>query len=275
MRPLTTTCFPILFLLAACNGDDDTDVSDTDEPADTDPTGDTDTDVPDPDPLAIAGEWADSWGSWHVISDDTWTQGYPESDPLVFHVSAYDNEERWVVAQNDAANEWNPSLYSRFDWTVADGTTYFCQTAYDAATEADALAATPADASDLMGGCGGFSWTALWVPLEIRGTWDDSWGGSHTIDEMTWVSGSAVFHVTSYDNDAGVLIAQNDEANDWNPNLWSRYDWTWSGTQLFYCQTAYGAASEAEAEGTPRADDTDLAAGCGGFGWTELTAPAE
>jgi hypothetical protein len=159
MRPLTTTCLPFLFLLAACNGDDDTDVSDTDEPADTDPNGDT---------------------------DDT------------------DVEE-----------------------------------------------------------------------LEIRGTWDDSWGGSHTIDETTWVSGSSVFHVTSYDNEADVLIAENDAANEWNGGLWSRYDWTWSGTQLYYCQTAYGAASEAEAEGTPRADDTDLAAGCGGFGWTELTAPAE
>ena len=38
---------------------------------------------------------------------------------------------------------------------------YFCQIAFDKETEADALAVTTADKTDLKAGCAGFGWTEL------------------------------------------------------------------------------------------------------------------
>ena len=67
------------------------------------------------------------------------------------------------MGQNDAANTYNPGLYSRYDWTTDDsGQLWFCTTAYDAATEEDALNATAPDASDpATGGCSSFPWSSL------------------------------------------------------------------------------------------------------------------
>lgn len=142
-----------LFLLSlpmmAC-GDKEGDDSATDDSATDDSADDTATG------LAIVGAYTDSWGGTHDITDATWIMGSAS-----FHIAQYDNAEMWVVAQNDAANEYNPSLWSRMDWTWSGADLYFCQSAFDAADEAAALAATPADASDLAAGCGGFGWSQL------------------------------------------------------------------------------------------------------------------
>jgi hypothetical protein len=116
-------------------------------------------------PLAIAGSYTDAFGGQHEIASDTWVQtGDFGSGPVTstFLLTRYDNDARWVVGQNDAANAFNPGKWSRFDWATVQAALYFCQTRYDAADEAEALAATPADATDpKTAGCGGFAWTAL------------------------------------------------------------------------------------------------------------------
>lgn len=109
--------------------------------------------------------------------------------------------------------------------------------------------------------------------IEIAGDWADGWGGSHTISDTSWVSGSSSYAIAVYDNDADFAVAQNAATNTYNPNLWSRFDWTWDGEALYYCQFAYDAASQADAEAATGADRSDLAAGCNGFGWTTMTAP--
>lgn len=109
--------------------------------------------------------------------------------------------------------------------------------------------------------------------LEIVGSYTDSWGGSHTVTEETWASGSASWAIAAYDNEGDHLVAQNAATNTYFPGLWSRYDWLWSGAELYYCQSAYDAATQADAQAAS-ADRTDLGAGCGGFGWTLLT-PAQ
>jgi hypothetical protein len=114
-----------------------------------------------PDPLAIVGTYADTFGMTHVVTQDLWTM---ESSFGIdrFHIVAYANAQKYLIAQNDAANAYNPSLWSRFDWTTHDGKLWFCQTSYDAATQALALAAPAADATDpAVGGCGSFAWSAL------------------------------------------------------------------------------------------------------------------
>jgi hypothetical protein len=97
-------------------------------------------------------------------------------------------------------------------------------------------------------------------------------GSVQVITNEEWTTDAYVFWISSYDNASRVAIAQNDTANDYNPDLWSRFDWYDDGTSLWYCQTAYDAASEADAEATPAATTTDPATtGCGGFSWTNLT----
>lgn len=220
-------------------------------------------------PLALADGYDDSWGGTHVIDAFTWRSGDSS-----FAISQVDESAGWLVAQNGAENAWSPELWSRFDWALdAELSLYYCQTAYDAATEADALATPAADATALDTGCGGFSWTELRPMLSINGEWSDSWGGSHSIDAFTWLSGSSSFAITRADDAAGWAVAQNGASNSWSPGLWSRFDWTWDvDGGVWYCQTAYDAATEADALDTPAADATDPAnGGCGGFTWTSMS----
>ncbi len=112
--------------------------------------------------LAIQGEYVDNYDTAHAITETTWTAG--ES---VYLISQFSNDTQMVIAQNDSANEWNADLWSRFDWTEnADGL-WVCQTAYDAASEEDAMAVTAADATDpANGGCSSFAWSKLEVAGE-------------------------------------------------------------------------------------------------------------
>ncbi|MFT4979505.1 MAG: hypothetical protein ACI8S6_005416, partial [Myxococcota bacterium] len=218
-------------------------------------------------PLAVSGSYDDAWGSTHLVSAFSWDIG-----TSTFAISQADDAGQWAVAQNGADNSWNPELWSRFDWAWdSDSTLYYCQTAYAAASEAEALAAS-ADSSDLSSGCGGFSWTAMRPSLSINGTWTDGWGGGHIVTAWAWTSGESGYSITESSDDEGWIVAQNGTDNSWNPELWSRFDWTWhtDGT-LYFCQTAYAAATEADARATPAADATDpTASGCGSFSWTSL-----
>ena len=59
-----------------------------------------------------------------------------------FDIVEYSNADEWAVAQNGSDNEYNPDLWSRFDWTWNDGQFWFCQTVFDGATD-DGGAAGP------------------------------------------------------------------------------------------------------------------------------------
>jgi hypothetical protein len=111
--------------------------------------------------------------------------------------------------------------------------------------------------------------------IELAGSWLDNWGGDHEISDALWSSyaGSSLVHLSGYDNEANYAVGQNDEANAYNPELWSRFDWTVdSDGTLWFCQSAYDSASEEEALAVPMADPTNPAAsGCGGFAWSSLS----
>ena len=63
-------------------------------------------------------------------------------------------------------------------------------------------------------------------------------------------------------------VAQNSEDDQYYPGLWSKYDWTWELEELYYCQSTFGADTEADALAAESANASDLAAGCGGFPWS-------
>jgi hypothetical protein len=119
-----------------------------------------------------------------------------------------------------------------------------------------------------LGGCSGGSEEQ---DLEIIGSYVDEWDGAHEIGLQTWSTMGSVFHISQYSNLDDFLVAQNDPANEYNPDLWSRFDWTWDGADLYYCQIAYDAASEVAALAADGADRADLATGCNDFAWSKLT----
>ena len=109
--------------------------------------------------------------------------------------------------------------------------------------------------------------------LAIAGSYTDEFGTEHVIDDGSWTQTfpgypATTWTITSYDNDGMYVIAQNSPDDPFNPGLWSRFDWA---GDLHYCQATFDAATEADALTTPRPDDSDLDAGCGGFAWTDLT----
>ena len=129
----------------------------------------------------------------------------------------------------------------------------------------------------VSGGCAGFAWTRMVPAIEIAGSWDDSFGGSQQITSFLWTQGAYLFHIQQYDNDAKWAVAENDASNEYNAGLFSRFDWHWDAAgDLWYCQTAYDAASAEDALSADAPDSSDLeTAGCGGFSWTMMTAAAE
>jgi len=111
--------------------------------------------------LEIAGDYLGDYEDTYEITETAWTS----ATFGVFNISAYSNEDDYLIAQNDESNEYSPNLWSRFDWTFNSGELFYCQIAYDAATEADALAATDANKTDLSTGCSSFAWSKL-TPTE-------------------------------------------------------------------------------------------------------------
>ena len=218
----------------------------------------------------IRGEFVDNWDTEHAIAQDVWMLGESK-----FHIAIINNEGSFLIAQNDEDNAWNPALWSRFDWTHNEDGLWYCQTTYDAESEEAALAVTAADPTNpATAGCGSFGWTRLDTALSIRGAYVDNWGTEHAISQTTWLNGESTFIIDFIDHEQGFLIAQNGEANAYNPGLWSRFDWTRNDEGLWYCQSAYDADSAEEAL-TASADATDPAvSGCGSFSWTKLEEPA-
>lgn len=113
------------------------------------------------------------------------------------------------------------------------------------------------------------------LTLDIAGTWTDQYDTTHVIDADAWEqimsTGSSVFEIVEYDNDEDWAIAQNGAANGFSPNLFSRFEWTQVGAQLYFCQVLFDGKTEQAAREAGPADPADPAtAGCSGFAWSQL-----
>jgi len=130
---------------------------------------------------------------------------------------------------------------------------------------------TPNDEADSGAQCKLEATVAALAPA-IVGSYTDAYGTQQKITAITWTIGTSVFHLSQVDNTQSFAIAQNDCANAYFPGAWSRFDWTYDAAQsLWYCQTAYEAASAGQALQTPAANAQNLGAGCSGFPWSKLT----
>ena len=264
---------PLTFALAACaeNTEDETTGGETTESGD---SGDGDSGDGDGDgaaaELKVRGEFTDNWDVAHVISSTEWTVG---SDS--YSISAFDNQGEFVVAQNGSENAYDPGMWSRFDLAFVGNALYYCQTGYAEESEQAAMELERSDDSDpATTGCGGeFAWSQLSDDyLEWQGSWTDEWKQAYAVASDSVSVGTSTFAVAQYDSSADFLVAQNGSANEYNPDLWSRFDWTYVGNDLYVCQSAYDAADEQSAVDAPAADASDPAnSGCGGdFAWSKL-----
>jgi hypothetical protein len=109
--------------------------------------------------------------------------------------------------------------------------------------------------------------------LEIVGSYTDDYGSTHEITADTWTMGGVgVFEIETWDNAERWLVAHNHVDNEFDPDKWSRMDWTFDGDDLYFCQVAFDAESAEQAQAATPADPDDLAMGCGGtFPWSKLS----
>ena len=112
--------------------------------------------------LAIVGEYEDDYMTAHIITNETWTQTYPGGMPSIFHIRSVNQDALYLIAENDETNEYNPSLWSRMDWTYNNDELWYCQVTFDAESAELAEASEAPDASDpSASGCGDFPWSKL------------------------------------------------------------------------------------------------------------------
>jgi len=109
---------------------------------------------------SIVGIYTDGYFE-HRITTDTWYM-----DTSVFLITIVNNPEDFLIAQADSENQYFANLWNRFDWNIdSSNVLRICETAYNAATEHDALNTPAANAQDFDKGCGGFSWSVL-TPIQ-------------------------------------------------------------------------------------------------------------
>jgi hypothetical protein len=123
-------------------------------------------------------------------------------------------------------------------------------------------------------GCGDGGGTGS--ALEIAGRYQDDYGTLHSISDTAWnmdFGGTeSRFVVLSHSNAHHYLLAQNHPSNAFGGGLFSRFDWTRRGGELWFCQTAYDAPDWTAVQAVPAADASDPASGgCAGFAWSRLT----
>jgi len=161
------------FALAACADDDqNADTPDNEQDHDHDHDDDDDDDDDDDhdhdhddEEIEIAGDYVDNFGGMHQVDSEQWVMGFGES-MSIFMIASFDNDARLVLAENDGENEFNPGLFSAFEWLYDGDDLYFCQSVFDAASLDAAATDASADAEDLDNGCGGFGWSQL-LPSEL------------------------------------------------------------------------------------------------------------
>lgn len=104
----------------------------------------------------IVGTYADKWGGDHLVTATLWDQG------SLFHIAYVDNNEHFLIAQNDSDNVYYPGLWSRFSWTQHDGELFMCQDVYAGDSFDETFCASLPNASDpASSGCGPFYWSIL------------------------------------------------------------------------------------------------------------------
>jgi hypothetical protein len=113
----------------------------------------------------MLGVWVDDYGNPHNITESVWSQGHDNN----YNIKQVDCKHSFFVAQNDAANIWDPLKWSRYDWVFSESIPEpyvfgFCMATWNATTQKEAEMANGVDHNDLYKGCFGWPFTILKRP---------------------------------------------------------------------------------------------------------------
>jgi len=137
---------------------------------------------------------------------------------------------------------------------------------------AGSVSCEPEQGSESWGGAGGAGGAEN---VDIFGDWSSQFGNYtsyYSFDEETIDTGYAIYDVVGISDAGQYVVARNPEGDTYYPCLFSRFDWTLDGEDLYLCRRVLDAESvEAAVEG-PASDRDDLETGCNGFPWSQLTA---
>ena len=113
-------------------------------------------------PDLLDGTFVDDYDILYWISANRWTQ-HPDA---TYHIKKWNEEEQYLIAQNDENNPSDPGLWTRIDWMELEGTEpffswAFCLSAYDAPTAEAAEQVEIADRTNPRAGCNGFPFSRM------------------------------------------------------------------------------------------------------------------
>lgn len=214
-------------------------------------------------PIELVGTWDNAFGSDEIISATKWNSAT---------IVEVDNAANVAITQSPADDMFTPNKFSRVVWTeVAQDSFHYCVTDFGKdSAEAARNGATTVDASAPdERGCGGFSWTRVFRPIEVRGSFRSSFGGMETVTSTSW-SGIAI---RRFSNQQNYAVVQSPPDDMFTPNKYSKLVWTEpTAAGFWYCTVDFGKATLSAAEtSTQTADASDPdTTGCGGFSWTHL-----
>ena len=109
--------------------------------------------------------------------------------------------------------------------------------------------------------------------LEVIGTWATPWG-TDVITAEKWNLATIV----EFDNATNTVLTQQPADDEYNPEKFSRIEWTeLTDESFYYCTVAFGQDTlEAARVAEATADTSDLeGTGCGGFPWTRVMPAIE
>ena len=111
----------------------------------------------------LLGLWVDDYGDEHNITQSVWSQGKANN----YNIKVVNNSgDAWLVAQNDARNQWDRLKWSRYDWVFNESIPQpyqfgFCMAAWNATTETGAANTSGVNYNDLYKGCFGWPFTIM------------------------------------------------------------------------------------------------------------------
>ncbi|MBB4634017.1 hypothetical protein [Longimicrobium terrae] len=112
-------------------------------------------------PSWLAGEFEDDYEGHHTVTRDRWRHEAYAS----YHVVRWNADGQYLIARNDSTNPSARGLWTRIDWMRLPGMPpyewAFCLSAYEAATQAEAEAATIARRDTPRTGCNGHPFTRM------------------------------------------------------------------------------------------------------------------
>ncbi len=112
-------------------------------------------------PSLVVGTFEDDHGGRHTVSTTEWWQG----SRTRYHIVMWDTAQRFLIAQNDTANQFDAGKWTRIDWVPLVGMEpykwAFCFSAYNAPTRSAAEETTIARPEAPEVGCNGYPFSRM------------------------------------------------------------------------------------------------------------------